>query len=131
MIRVKSIYDPATDDDAFRVLADPVWPQKVSREKTVLNVWLRDLAPSPGLYSLYSRGQLGWDTFMVLYHGELQRNRDFFPDLQDHNHNGGLTLVHGSRTADNNPAVALKIFLENDDRASESGMTADVPRVYH
>jgi uncharacterized protein YeaO (DUF488 family) len=77
MIRVKSIYDPAADDDAFRVLADPVWPKKVSREKTVLNVWLRDLAPSPGLYDLYSRGQLGWNAFVVLYHGELERNRDF------------------------------------------------------
>ncbi|RPI39829.1 MAG: DUF488 family protein [Methanoregulaceae archaeon] len=115
MIRVKSIYDRASDDDAFRVLGEPVWPTGVSREKTVLNAWLRDLAPSPGLYDQYSRGLVTWDDFVVRYHGELDRNRDFFRNLQVHNHNGGLTLIHGSRNADRNPAVALKMLLEKED----------------
>jgi uncharacterized protein YeaO (DUF488 family) len=121
MIKVKSIYDSASDDDAFRVLVEPVWPLKVSREKTVLNAWLRDLAPSPGLYGQYSQGLVTWDDFVVRYHGELNRHREFFRDLQVHNHDGGLTLVHGSRNADRNPAVVLKMLLEKEDPAGTGG----------
>jgi uncharacterized protein YeaO (DUF488 family) len=115
MIKVKSIFAEASDDDGFRVLVEPVWPRKVSREKTVLDVWLRDLAPSPELYSLYASDQMKWEDFVVRYHGELERCRDFFYDLQAFNHNGGLTLVHGSPGEDRNIAVALKMFLDNDD----------------
>jgi uncharacterized protein YeaO (DUF488 family) len=117
MIKVKSIHDRASDNDAFRVLVEPVWPPKVSREKTVLNVWLRDLAPSPGLCSQYSRGLVSWDDFVARYHGELEQSREFFQDLQVHNHNGGLTLIHGSRDADRNPAIALKMLLDKEDIA--------------
>lgn len=117
MIKAKSIYDTASDD-AFRVFIEPAWPRKVSREKTILNVWLRDLAPSPCLYSLYSRGLVDWEDFVARYHGELERNHDFFPDLQEHMNNGGLTLVHGSRDNDRNIAVALKLLLEKEATAA-------------
>jgi len=120
MIRVKSIFAGASDDDGFRVLVEPAWPRKAPREKTVLHVWLKDLAPSPGLYSAYSRELVGWEDFVARYHGELDRNRDFIRDLQEQNHNGGLTLIHGSLDEDRNTAVALKMFLEDDDRAAGS-----------
>jgi uncharacterized protein YeaO (DUF488 family) len=120
MIHVKSIFADASASDGFRVLVEPVWPRKAPREKTILHVWLRDLAPSPELYGMYSRDLVKWEDFVTRYHGELERNRDFFRDLQDHNHNGGLTLVHGSRNEDRNTAVALKMFLENDDHATGS-----------
>jgi uncharacterized protein YeaO (DUF488 family) len=113
MIKVKSIYDSASDDDAFRVLVEPVWPQNASREKTILNVWLRDLAPSAELSGQFSNGLVNWEDFIVRYHRELDRKPGFFKDLQDHDNNGGLTLLHGSRDADRNPVIALKMFLEN------------------
>jgi uncharacterized protein YeaO (DUF488 family) len=55
-----------------------------------------------------------WESFVARYHEELESNREYFSDLQAHNHNGGLTLVHGSRNEGRNTAVALKMLLEND-----------------
>jgi uncharacterized protein YeaO (DUF488 family) len=121
MIRVKSIHEPASPDDAFRVLVEPVWPKKVSREKTLLNVWLRDLAPSRELAARFAGNQLTWQDFVRRYHTELARNHEYFRDLQEHNHNGGLTLVHGSHDPDRNPAAALKMLLEQEDRAAFPG----------
>jgi uncharacterized protein YeaO (DUF488 family) len=115
MIKVKSIHTDRSDDDGFRALVEPVWPRKAHREKTFLNIWLRDLAPSPGLASLYSNNMLKWEEFVTRYHRELDNNRSFIKDLQDHNRNGGLTLVYGSGNENCNTAVALKLFLENDD----------------
>jgi len=120
MIRVKSIFAEASDDDGFRVLVEPAWPRKAPREKTILRVWLKDLAPSPGLYSRYAGDLMTWEDFVARYHGELDRNRDFIRELQEQNHNGGLTLIHGSRNEERNTAVALKMYLENDDHATGS-----------
>jgi len=120
MIKVKSIFTNPSDDDGLRVLVEPAWPRKARHKNTVVNIWLRDLAPSPGLYDLYSSNMVTWEGFVARYHVELDRNRNFFPDLQAHNHNGGLTLLHGSRNDGRNTAVALKMLLEKDDPEMQS-----------
>jgi uncharacterized protein YeaO (DUF488 family) len=120
MINVKSIFATPSDIDGLRVLVEPAWPRKARHKTPVVNIWLRDLAPSPGLYDLYSRNMVTWEGFVSRYHEELDRNREYFPDLQAHNHNGGLTLLHGSRNDGRNIAVALKILLEKDDREMRS-----------
>jgi len=114
MIMVKSIFDEASAGDGFRVLIEPVWPRKAHREKTPMNVWLRSLAPSPALEARFSGNLISWEEFVAGYHHELEGNRDFIRDLQEHNRNGGLTLLHGATDVDRNTAVALKMFLENE-----------------
>jgi uncharacterized protein YeaO (DUF488 family) len=115
MIRVKSIHAPVSDDDGFRVLIEPEWPGRASRRKTVMDVWLRDLAPSRQLYSLFMSGTMPWEDFLPRYQRELERNRIYFPDLRTHGANGGLTLLHGYGREDANIAVALKMRLERPD----------------
>ncbi len=121
MITVKSIFAPVTDDDGFRVFVDPVWPKQASRGKTILDVWFRDLAPSPELYLLYANNLLKWEDFVARYHRELAWQRDYFADLQAHNRNGGLTILNGSRNDEQNIAVALKMFLDRSETAPAGG----------
>lgn len=121
MIKVKNIHEKASGDDGFRVLVEPAWPKKVSRERAKLDVWLRDLAPSPPLAARFAGNLLDWDDFVILYHCELDRNRAFFRDLQEHNHNGGLTLLYSSPDREKNAAIALRMLLEINDRATGGG----------
>ena len=116
MILVKSIFAKVSGDDGFRVLVEPAWPGKAGHKNATVNIWLRDLAMSPGLNDLYSSNMITWESFVARYHEELDRNREYFRDLQVHNHNGGLTPVHGSRIEGRNTAVALtlRMLLEND-----------------
>ncbi len=116
MIKVKSIFTVPSDDDGYRILVEPVWPRHAGHKRAGVNVWLRYLAPSPGLYDLYASNSVSWEGFVARYHGELERNREYFRDLQDHNHNGGLTILHGSRNNDHNVAAALKMLLEQEDQ---------------
>ena len=120
MITVKSIYDSADEHDGFRVLIEPVWPKRAPREKTVMNAWLRDLAPSPELGSLYLRNRVNWDEFVMRYHQELEGNREFIRELADRSREGSLTILHGSLWGDQNNAVALKMFLER-----QAGVSAE------
>jgi len=115
MIKAKSIRDVVLEDDRFRALIDPVWPKGVSRERTLLNAWLRDLAPSPELQARFSDNLLDGDDFVLLHSIELDRNHEYFKHLQDRNHHSGLTHLHGSPDKDQNAAVALKMLLEKED----------------
>jgi uncharacterized protein YeaO (DUF488 family) len=115
MIKIKSIFTEPSDDDGYRILVEPVWPRHAGHKRAGVNVWLRYLAPSSGLYELYASNSITWESFVARYHGELVRNREYFRDLQDHNHNRGLTLLHGSRNNDQNVAAALKMLLERED----------------
>lgn len=120
MIRAKHILDPLSADDGLRILVDPAWPKGVGRTRAPLYMWLKDLAPSQRLLARLRDDTLSWGDFVLLYSVELEKNRDFFPDLQDHNHNGGLTLLHGSPDSDHNAATALKMILEDEDRMAKN-----------
>jgi uncharacterized protein YeaO (DUF488 family) len=97
-------------------LSDLSGPGMPAIKRAGVNVWLRYLGPSPGLYELYASKSITWESFVARYHGEQVRNREYFRDLQDHNHNGGLTLLQGSRNNDHNVAAALKMLPGQDNR---------------
>jgi uncharacterized protein YeaO (DUF488 family) len=115
MIKVKSIFSMPSDDDGYRILVEPVWPRHAGHRRAGVNAWLRYLAPSPGLYELHASNSILWEGFVARYHGELEQYRDYFGDLLAHHHNGGLTLLHGSRNKDHNIAAALKMLLEREE----------------
>jgi len=119
MIKAKHIGDPVSADDGLRVLIEPVWPKDVGRTRAPLNMWLKDLAPSQKLFARLQDNTLNWGDFVLLYSVELEKNREYFPGLQDHNRNGGLTLLHASSDDDHNAAVALKMILEDEDRMAK------------
>jgi len=115
MIKVKSIVAEPSDDDGFRVFVEPVWPGQAPNEKRIPDIWFRDLAPGPELYSRYLSGILKWEDFLVRYHRELERCTGYFRDLQDYNRSGVLTVLHASPDQEHNIAVALKMFMEKND----------------
>jgi len=45
----KRIYDEPSDDDGCRVLVDRLWPRGVSKERAQLDLWLKEIVPSPPL----------------------------------------------------------------------------------
>ncbi|WP_417509108.1 DUF488 domain-containing protein [Microbacterium sp.] len=48
-LRRKRAYDTAEPDDGFRVLVDRLWPRGVSKERAQIDLWAKDVAPSPEL----------------------------------------------------------------------------------
>ena len=48
-IKVRRIYEPAREEDGYRVLVDRLWPRGMSRERARLDGWLKNAAPSAEL----------------------------------------------------------------------------------
>jgi uncharacterized protein YeaO (DUF488 family) len=45
-IKVKRIYDEPEADDGLRVLVDRLWARGITKEKAMLDIWAKEIAPS-------------------------------------------------------------------------------------
>ena len=46
-IRLKRAYEPPSEDDGLRILVERLWPRGVSKEEAAIDLWLKEIAPSP------------------------------------------------------------------------------------
>jgi uncharacterized protein YeaO (DUF488 family) len=65
-----SIYDPAGDDDGARCLVMRTWPRGVAYER--VDVWLKELGPTPDLLCALDAGRIHWGQFTLAYVEQLQ-----------------------------------------------------------
>lgn len=48
-IVIKRIYESPEAPDGYRVLVDRLWPRGMTKERAALDLWMKDVAPSPQL----------------------------------------------------------------------------------
>ncbi len=63
MIKLKRAYEPAAAADGFRVLVERLWPWGVSKAEAALDLWLKEVAPSPGLRQWFSHDPENGENF--------------------------------------------------------------------
>ncbi|MBE3573051.1 MAG: DUF488 family protein [Moorella humiferrea] len=63
MFRLKRIYEKAAADDGLRILVDRLWLRGISKEKAAVDLWLKDIAPSPGLRQWFAHDLARWEEF--------------------------------------------------------------------
>jgi hypothetical protein len=49
MVALKRVYDEPAPGDGTRVLVERLWPRGLSKERAQVDVWLKEIAPSPQL----------------------------------------------------------------------------------
>jgi uncharacterized protein YeaO (DUF488 family) len=115
MIKLKRAYRHPGADDGFRVLVERLWPRGLSKTEAALDLWLKEVAPSPGLRKWFGHDPKKWEQFRRRYGSELAEKTELVELLKGKAREGGLTLVYGSRDEVHNAAVALKLYLEGKD----------------
>jgi uncharacterized protein YeaO (DUF488 family) len=113
MIHLKRAYDQPTPADGFRVLVERLWPRGLRKEAAALDLWLKDVAPSPELRQWFGHDPARWEEFCRRYWAELADRPAAVGLLKARLRQGQVTLVYGSRDQEHNAAVALKQFLES------------------
>lgn len=111
-IRVRRIYEPASDDDGYRVLVDHIWPRGVSKERARLDEWLKEVAPTSRLRRWFGHDPERWEEFKRRYSAELAGRSDTLRRLREKAGRGNVTLLFAARDEHHNNAVALKDYLE-------------------
>lgn len=107
-IRIKRVYDEADKDDGFRVLVDRLWPRGVSKEHARLDLWAKEIAPSPDLRVAFHHDGMSWPDFDSAYRKELGSNPalgELRDDLAKH---PVVTLLYGSHDEEHNGARILR-----------------------
>ncbi len=114
MVKVKWAYEPAERADGFRVLVDRLWPRGVTKQAAHIDLWAKDLAPSPELRKWFGHDPERFAAFSLRYLQELAREpaRAALDNLVRRASRGTVTLVYGARDEVHNGAVVLKQEIE-------------------
>jgi uncharacterized protein YeaO (DUF488 family) len=108
---IKRVYDEPADDDGCRVLVDRLWPRGVSKERAQLELWLKEVAPSPPLRTEFAHMQERFADFRAAYEAELESNPAVQTLLALAAEHGKVTLLFGARDPQTNHARVLQEFL--------------------
>ena len=116
-VAVKRVYEKPTRSDGTRVLVDRLWPRGLSKERALLDEWLRALAPSDALRKWFHArpGAAAWPAFRKRYLKELAQPES--ADALDKlyrlaNRRRQLTLLFSSKNEQHNNAIVLRDLLE-------------------
>ncbi|RXZ46417.1 DUF488 family protein [Agromyces fucosus] len=108
---IKRVYDQAEASDGYRVLVDRLWPRGVSKARAELDLWDKDVAPSPDLRTEWHQNRERFDEFAARYLGELDENaaaRELVDLGEKHDR---VTLLFGARDEQVNHAAVLLEWL--------------------
>lgn len=117
MLQIKRAYLPASSSDGYRVLVDRLWPRGKSKETEKIDLWLKEIAPSPELRKWFNHEADKYAEFSVRYQEELQTGsqREAFEKLEqvlkDHE---TITLIYGAKNETQNNAQVLYDLLAKE-----------------
>lgn len=112
-VLLKRAYEIPEPSDGFRILVDRLWPRGVSKNAAHIDLWFKDIAPSPELRKWYGHDPSRWIAFRERYFEELHANPDAVAQLAGYARQGAVTLVYGAKDTEHSHALALKQYLEH------------------
>ena len=110
-VRIKRVYEPASDSDGYRVLVDRIWPRGVSKEEARLGLWDKDVAPSTELRKWFGHIPERFDEFAARYRAELDASGAATALLTQCADHDLITLLYGAHDEVHNQAVVLAAYL--------------------
>ena len=111
MIKLKRAYEPPAKIDGTRILVERLWPRGLTKEKAKIDMWLKDIAPSPELRKWYGHDTEKWAEFKKRYLKELKANKELLDKLKEQVKET-TTFVCAARDEKHNSALVLKDLLE-------------------
>ena len=113
-VDVKRVYEKPLPSDGTRVLVDRLWPRGLTKERAVVDAWLREIAPSTLLRTWFHSHPTEWSNFRRRYLKELSGTKatNDLDELYRLAHGKKkVTLLFASRNQEHNNAVVLKDLL--------------------
>jgi uncharacterized protein YeaO (DUF488 family) len=112
MIELKRVYEQPSRDDGTRILVERLWPRGLTKERAAVDLWLREVAPSPKLRKWFGHDPARWEQVQKRYWKELEDKEEPVQVLKKKAKQSTVTLVYAARDEEHNGALALKHFLE-------------------
>jgi uncharacterized protein YeaO (DUF488 family) len=113
MFVLKRAYEKPSLNDGFRVLVERPWPRGLSKENAQLDLWLKEVSPSPELRQWYGHDLAKWTEFQKRYRAELKDKKSDLDLLKEKSRGETVTLVYAARYLEHNSALVLKKVLDS------------------
>jgi uncharacterized protein YeaO (DUF488 family) len=117
-IGIKRIYEPRSRNDGERILVDRLWPRGLRKTDAAIDLWKKDIAPTPSLRTWFGHRADRFSVFKRRYREELKSN-PAVAELLEAIGDRKATLLYAARDISINHAVILAEFL-NKSRAGGS-----------
>ena len=111
MLKLKRAYEAPSPDDGERILVERLWPRGLTKAKAKIDLWMKEISPSPGLRKWYSHDVAKWKEFQKRYREELTGHKDEIAELRKKSKVGVVTLVYAAKDEEHNSARVLKEYL--------------------
>src|ERR1700709_204492 len=73
-IEIKRVYEPRLQGDGERILVDRLWPRGLRKEVARIDIWKKDIAPTPSLRIWFDHRADRFNVFRRRYREELKSN---------------------------------------------------------
>ena len=113
VIKIKRAYEEAEANDGYRILVDRLWPRGLTKERAAIDLWFKEIAPSPGLRKWFGHAPDRFLEFRTRYVEELARNPAVASVSDLLAKHKIVTLVYSAKNVEINHAVILKEFMES------------------
>jgi uncharacterized protein YeaO (DUF488 family) len=91
IIHLKRVYEAPSTNDGVRVLVERLWPRGLTKERAAVDLWLKDIAPSPELRKWFGHDPARWEQFEKRYRQELREKKDAVRLLKQQAKEGTVT----------------------------------------
>ncbi len=111
---IKRIYEPVSTSDGLRILVDRLWPRGIHKKAAAVDLWLKEIAPSPDLRAWFDHKPERFKEFSAKYTEELRNNaavKQLTDEIIKHN---TVTLLYAAHDKKNNHAVVLLDYLTDE-----------------
>jgi uncharacterized protein YeaO (DUF488 family) len=110
-VAIKRVYEEPNEGDGTRILVDRLWPRGLTKEMAKVDLWLKEIAPSPELRKWFGHDPARWSEFQRRYLDELKKHGEQLALLKQEAARGQVTLLFGARDVGHNEAVILQKVL--------------------
>jgi uncharacterized protein YeaO (DUF488 family) len=109
-IEIKRAYEPRSAGDGKRILVDRLWPRGLRKEDAAIDLWSKNIAPTPSLRVWFDHRADRFAEFKQRYRDELRSNPAVTVVLEAIG-NRKATLLYAAHDTTVNHAVVLVDFL--------------------
>ena len=117
MIHLKRAYEKSSAEDGARILVERLWPRGLTKARAGVNLWIKDVAPSPELRKWFGHDPARWKQFKQRYWKELKEKKNDVDVLRHKAREGKVTFIYAAHDEEHNGALALKEFIEQRGKA--------------
>ncbi|WP_349253827.1 DUF488 domain-containing protein [Bradyrhizobium sp. CB2312] len=110
-IEIKRVYEPRSRGDGERILVDRLWPRGLRKADAAIDLWIKDIAPTPSLRTWFDHRADRFDAFQRRYREELKSN-PAVTEILEAIGNRKATLLYAAHDEAINHAVVLAEFLK-------------------